>query len=100
MAPIFAVFVVSCLKIAPMCVWLTGGSKMELLARAAAAGRRSGAWDSLQESIETDRAAIALSLPTRLRPKQRPGPVIHRIDTRPLDIGADEVVAVGKLRNE
>lgn len=71
---------------------------MELLARAAAAGRRSGAWDALQESIETDQAAVALS--TRLRPKQRPGPVIHRIDTRPLDIGADEVVAVGKLRNE
>ncbi|MCK1709612.1 MULTISPECIES: glycosyltransferase family 2 protein [unclassified Bradyrhizobium] len=73
---------------------------MELLARAAAAGRRSGAWDALQESIETDQAAVALSMPTRLRPKQRPGPVIHRIDTRPLDIGADEVVAVGKLRNE
>lgn len=73
---------------------------MELLARAPAAGRRSGAWDALQESIETDQAAVALSMPTRLRPKQRPGPVIHRIDTRPLDIGADEVVAVGKLRNE
>ncbi|MCK1740351.1 glycosyltransferase family 2 protein [Bradyrhizobium sp. 139] len=73
---------------------------MELLARAAAAGRRSGAWDASQESIETDQAAVALSMPTRLRPKQRPGPVIHRIDTRPLDIGADEIVAVGKLRNE
>ncbi|TYO61576.1 hypothetical protein FXV83_37405 [Bradyrhizobium hipponense] len=73
---------------------------MELLARAAAAGRRSGPWDALQESIETDQAAVALSMPTRLRPKQRPGPVIHRIDTRPLDIGADEIVAVGKLRNE
>lgn len=74
---------------------------MELLARAAA--RHSGARNALQASIGTTQAAVALSMATRLRasqPKQRPDPVIHRIDTRPLDIGADEIVAVGKLRNE
>ncbi len=71
---------------------------MELLARAAA--HRSSARDTLQESTGTDQTAVTLSIPTRLRPKRRPDPVVHRIDTRPLDIGADEIVAVGKFRNE
>lgn len=71
---------------------------MELLARAAAGG--NPAQNALQESIVRGQAAVALLTPTRSRIKQRPDPVIHRIDTRPLDFGADEIVAVGKLRNE
>ncbi|MGV7215569.1 glycosyltransferase family 2 protein [Bradyrhizobium sp. UFLA05-112] len=71
---------------------------MELLARAAV--RRGSARDTLQGSIGTDQTAVALSMPTRLRSKQRPDPVVHRLDTRPLDIGADEILAVGKFRNE
>ncbi|MCK1423154.1 glycosyltransferase family 2 protein [Bradyrhizobium sp. 180] len=71
---------------------------MELPARAAAGG--NGAQNALQESIVTGQAAVALLTPTRSRTKQRPDPVIHRIDTRPLDFGVDEIVAVGKLRNE
>ncbi|EIG58353.1 glycosyltransferase family 2 protein [Bradyrhizobium canariense] len=69
---------------------------MELLARAAAGGNR--AQNALQQSIVRGQAAVVT--PTRSRTKQRPDPVIHRIDTRPLDFGADEIVAVGKLRNE
>ncbi|WP_407117305.1 glycosyltransferase family 2 protein [Bradyrhizobium sp. LMG 9283] len=71
---------------------------MELLARAAAGGNR--ARNALQRSIVRGQAAVALLTPTRSRAKQRPDPVIHRIDSRPLDFGADEIVAVGKLRNE
>ncbi|MCK1307288.1 MULTISPECIES: glycosyltransferase family 2 protein [Bradyrhizobium] len=71
---------------------------MELLARAPAGGNRTQ--NALQESIVRGQAAVALLTPTRSRTKQRPDPVIHRIDTRPLDFGADEIVAVGKLRNE
>ena len=71
---------------------------MELPTRAAAGG--NGAQNALQESIVGGQAAVALLTPTRSRTKQRPDPVIHRIDTRPLDFGADEIVAVGKLRNE
>ncbi|MCK1616067.1 glycosyltransferase family 2 protein [Bradyrhizobium sp. 159] len=70
---------------------------MELPARAAAG---NGARNALKESIGRAQAAVALLTPTRSRAKQRPDPVIHRIDTRPLDFGADEIVAVGKLRNE
>ncbi|MET4326480.1 glycosyltransferase involved in cell wall biosynthesis [Bradyrhizobium sp. i1.15.2] len=69
---------------------------MELLARAAAGGNR--AQNALQQSIVRGQAAVVT--PTRSRTKQRPDPVIHRIDTRPLEFGADEIVAVGKLRNE
>ncbi|RZN13038.1 glycosyltransferase family 2 protein [Bradyrhizobium genosp. SA-3] len=70
---------------------------MELLARAAAGGNR--ARNALQGSIVRGQAAVALLTPTRSRAKH-PDPVIHRIDSRPLDFGADEIVAVGKLRNE
>lgn len=71
---------------------------MKLLARAAAGG--NGARNAEQEAIGTGQAAVALLTPTRSPPKQGLGPVIHRIDSRPLDFGADEIVAVGKLRNE
>ncbi|UQR65490.1 glycosyltransferase family 2 protein [Bradyrhizobium sp. C-145] len=71
---------------------------MELLARTAAGG--NGAQNALQKLIVRGQAAVALLTPARSRAKQRPDPVIHRIDTRPLDFGADEIVAVGKLRNE
>jgi hypothetical protein len=74
---------------------------VEFLARAAV--RRSGTQNAPQESIGSVQPADAFPTPTRShpsRPKQPPDPVIHRIDARPLDISADEIVAVGKLRNE
>jgi Glycosyl transferase family 2 len=74
---------------------------MELLARAEVC--RSSAREALHGSIGTAQAAVALPTQTQSpssRPKQLPDPVIHRIDSRPIDIGADEIVAVGKLRNE
>ncbi|MFK4505588.1 glycosyltransferase family 2 protein [Bradyrhizobium daqingense] len=70
---------------------------MKLLARAATGGQV--ARNAEQGSI--GRGQAALSLLTLLpRAKRRPDPVIHRIDNRPLDFSADEIVAVGKLRNE
>jgi hypothetical protein len=74
---------------------------MELLARAEVC--RSSTREALQGSIGTAQAAVALPTQTRSRssrPKQRADPVIHPIDSRPIDIGADEIVAVDKLRNE
>jgi hypothetical protein len=70
-------------------------------------GNRSEIWPIGDEGVPgptgTVQAVVPLPRQARsstLRPTRREAPVVHRIDERPIDIGPDEIVAVGKLRNE